>query len=58
MGYEFNQQVVAESFQALYVERGRPLLARADLDMALLGAPNPSLGAAPAAAAEPAAAGH
>ncbi|UTH38370.1 TolC family protein [Pseudomonas sp. KHPS1] len=33
-------------------------LARADLDMALLGAPNPSLGAAPAAAAEPAAAGH
>lgn len=32
MGYEFNQQVVAESFQALYVERGRPLLARADLE--------------------------
>nr|WP_017677257.1 TolC family protein [Pseudomonas chengduensis] len=32
-------------------------LARADLDMALLGTPNPSLGAAPAAA-EPAAAGH
>ena len=33
-------------------------LARADLDMALLGAPNSSLGAAPAATAEPAAAGH
>ncbi|MBZ9664784.1 TolC family protein [Pseudomonas sp. LMG 31766] len=33
-------------------------LARADLDMALLGAPNPSLAAAPAATAEPAAAGH
>lgn len=33
-------------------------LARTDLDMALLGAPNPSLAAAPAASAEPAAGGH
>ncbi|MGP0173693.1 TolC family protein [Pseudomonas sp. NCHU5208] len=33
-------------------------LARADLDMALLGAPNPSLAATPAASAEPAAGGH
>lgn len=33
-------------------------LARADLDMALLGTPNPTLAAAPAASAEPAAGGH
>ncbi|MFY1021139.1 TolC family protein [Ectopseudomonas khazarica] len=33
-------------------------LARADLDMALLGTPNPSLAAAPVASAEPAAGGH
>lgn len=33
-------------------------LARADLDMALLGTPNPSLAAVPVASAEPAAGGH
>lgn len=33
-------------------------LARADLDMALLGTPNPMLAAAPVASAEPAAGGH
>ena len=33
-------------------------LARADLDMALLGTPNPTLAAAPVASTEPAAGGH
>lgn len=32
MGYEFNQLIVAESFQALYVERGRPVLPRVELE--------------------------
>ena len=31
MGYEFNQLFVAESFQALYLERGRSILSRDDL---------------------------
>lgn len=32
MGYEVNQLFVAESFQALYLERGRPTVSRAELE--------------------------
>ena len=31
VGYEFNQLFVAESFQAIYLERGRSILSRDDL---------------------------